>query len=158
MRPWPLLIVQTFTLSIGPITVMPQFESEFGYISSTVRGLLVSSILITASLASVVAGPISERISRTYTIAIGGVVFAVGSAIACSALGLPQLFVGRCIAGIGEGLFASSVTVYVSEISPASRRGRLATTFQLFNTIGVTAGSSTAAHSKLNMVHKFCVL
>lgn len=122
---------------------MPQFESQFGEISPTVRGLLVSSILITASLASVVAGPISDRISRTYTIAIGGLVSAVGSTIACSATGRPQLFVGRCIAGVGEGLFASSVTVYVSEISPPTRRGRLATTFQLFNTIGTAAGSSS---------------
>ncbi|KAJ7588192.1 general substrate transporter [Mycena floridula] len=125
---------------IGPITVMPQFESQFGKLSPTVHGLLVSSILITAAVVSIISGPLSDRISRTYTIAIGGVVYAVGAAIACSAGTLTQLFVGRCVTGIGEGLFISSITVYVTEISPAASRGRLASFVQTFNTLGVMIG------------------
>ncbi|KAI0072032.1 hypothetical protein K474DRAFT_1629677 [Panus rudis PR-1116 ss-1] len=133
------------TGSIGPITVMPQFLSQFadnaqGTISPTVQGLLVSCILLTASLASVISGPISDRISRTRTIALGAVVFAAGSAIACSASTLVQMFVGRCLAGVGEGLFMSAVTVYAIEIAPASSRGRLGSVVQLLITIGIASG------------------
>ncbi|ESK90482.1 mfs sugar [Moniliophthora roreri MCA 2997] len=131
------------TGSIGPISVMPQFQAQFGVLSPTVQGLLISCILITASLSSLFAGPLSDHISRTYTIAIGGAVYAAGSAIGASAMHLPQFFVGRCIAGVGEGLFISSITVYVTEISPPSGRGRLATFIQLFNTIGTMTGYFT---------------
>lgn len=131
------------TGSIGPITVMSQFRHHFfgnGQIDPTVQGLIVSSILLTASMASLVSGPLSNRISRTRTIALGAIVFAVGSAIACSAGALPQLFVGRCIAGVGEGLFLSVITVYAVEIAPTSSRGRLGSAIQLFITAGIALG------------------
>ncbi|KAH9928596.1 general substrate transporter [Amylocystis lapponica] len=132
------------TGSIGPITVMPQFEAQFSpggkHLSPTIQGLIVSCILLTASLASLFSGPLSDRISRTRTISLGASVFAVGSAIACSAKAMPQLFVGRCVAGVGEGLFLSVVTVYAVEIAPASSRGRLGSVVQLFITIGIASG------------------
>ncbi|KAK0434938.1 general substrate transporter [Armillaria borealis] len=131
------------TGSIGPISVMPQFEAQFGALSPTAQGLLVSSILIAASITSLVAGPLSDRISRTRTIALGGAVFSAGCAIACSAQHRPQLFIGRSIAGVGQGLFISSITVYVTEISPSASRGRLSTFLQSFNTIGIMTGYFT---------------
>ncbi|KII89140.1 hypothetical protein PLICRDRAFT_109396 [Plicaturopsis crispa FD-325 SS-3] len=128
------------TGSIGPITVMPQFKDRFDPISPTLQGLIVSSILIPAALASLVAGPLSDRISRTRTIAIGGAVFSIGSVLACAASDLAMLFVGRCIAGVGEGLFLSVVTVYICEIAPSNLRGTLCCTLQLLITIGIAAG------------------
>lgn len=143
------------TGSIGPITIMPDFQERFsnrhtGVISPTVQGLIVSSILITASLASVVSGPLSDRISRTRTIALGAITFSVGSAIACAAYTLPQIFVGRCIAGVGEGLFLSVVTVYAVEIAPASSRGRLGSVVQLLITIGIATGLCLLNTCELN--------
>ena len=135
------------TGSIGPVTVMSQFEDHFcegGKIDPTVQGLIVSSILITASLSSVVSGPLSNRISRTRTMALGAITFAVGSAIACACGPLAQLFVGRCIAGVGEGLFMSAITVYTVEIAPASARGRLGSVVQLGVTFGIALGTQTA--------------
>lgn len=132
------------TGSIGPITVMSQFQHHFFQeqkIDPTIQGLIVSCILLTASVSSILSGPLSNRLSRTRTICLGGVVFAAGSAIVCSAGSLPQLFVGRCIAGIGEGLFLSAITVYTIEIAPASSRGRLGTVVQLFITIGIASGT-----------------
>ncbi|KAJ7682083.1 general substrate transporter [Mycena polygramma] len=131
------------TGSIGPVIVMPQFEDQFGSISPTVQGLLVSCMIATAALSAVFSGALSDRISRTYTISLGAFVYSVGCAVACSAHALPQLFVGRSIAGFGEGIFISSITVYVMEISPANQRGRTMTTVQLFNTVGIASGYFT---------------
>lgn len=131
------------TGSIGSITVMSQFQEQFsktGHLSSTVQGLIVSTILITAAIASLVSGPLSDRISRTRTIALGAIVFAAGSVISCSAHALAQLLVGRCVAGVGEGLFLSAITVYAIEIAPASARGRLGSVVQLLVTTGIAAG------------------
>ena len=100
----------------------------------------MSSILITAATFSLLAGPLSDRISRKYTLAVGGAIFSAGSAIVASASKLPQIFVGRCLAGVGEGLFLSVCTVYTCEIAPAAIRGTLVCTIQLFITIGVASG------------------
>ncbi|KZT06349.1 general substrate transporter [Laetiporus sulphureus 93-53] len=131
------------TGSIGSITTMPQFVAQIstdGKLSSTLQGLIVSTILITASLASLFSGPLSDRISRIRTISLSAIVFAAGSTISCSAHTLAQLFVGRCVAGIGEGLFLSTVTVYAVEIAPASARGRIGSMVQMLCTIGIASG------------------
>lgn len=131
------------TGSIGSITTMPHFVAHFsktGALSTTVQGLIVSAILITASMASLVSGPLSDHISRTRTISLGGFIFAAGSVISCAANALPMLLVGRCIVGIGEGLFLSAVTVYAVEIAPASARGRLGSVVQLLITMGIASG------------------
>ncbi|THH17532.1 hypothetical protein EW146_g3296 [Bondarzewia mesenterica] len=138
------------TGSIGPVTVMPQFKAEFDPISPTLQGLIVSSILITASSFSIVAGPLSDRISRTRTFALGGAVFSIGSIIVSAAHNLPTLFVGRCLAGVGEGLFLSTITVYILEIAPTNIRGRLSCTTQLLITIGIALGESRR-HTKLQL-------
>ncbi|KAH8813832.1 general substrate transporter [Flagelloscypha sp. PMI_526] len=120
------------TSSIGPITLMPQFEALYSPISPTLQGLIVSSILITASISSFTGASLSDKISRTYTIS--------SCLLAASSKSLAQLFVGRGLAGLGEGLFMSTTTVYVCEIAPANVRGRLACIFQLFITFGVATG------------------
>ncbi|KAL5511144.1 hypothetical protein ACEPAH_4359 [Sanghuangporus vaninii] len=128
------------TGSIGPVTTMDQFLDRFSPITPIVQGLIVSCILITAATFSLFAGPLSDRISRKHTMTVGGAIFAVGSAIVASASKLPQIFAGRCLAGAGEGLFLSVITVYTCEIAPAAIRGTLACTIQLFITIGVASG------------------
>ncbi|KAI5119490.1 hypothetical protein M0805_009514 [Coniferiporia weirii] len=128
------------TGSIGPVTTMPQFLEQFAPITATLQGLVVSSILITAAVASVLAGPLSDRISRTYTFSLGSAIFAVGSTIVASSSTLAQLLVGRCIAGVGEGLFLSVIIVYHCEIAPSAIRGSLACTLQLLITIGIASG------------------
>ncbi|THH07666.1 hypothetical protein EW145_g3225 [Phellinidium pouzarii] len=119
---------------------MPQFLDVFSPISPTLQGLIVSSILITAATFSLVGGPLSDRISRIYTFSLGSAIFAVGSAIVASSSTLAQLFIGRCIAGAGEGLFLSVIIVYHCEIAPTAIRGSLACTLQLLITIGVASG------------------
>jgi len=128
------------TGSIGAITEMAAFEATFGHLSPIVRGLTVSSILLPSALTGVLAGPLSDRISRKRTTALGAAMFALGSAICCGVNSLAALIVARCVAGAGEGLFLSSVTTYTTEISPRSLRGRFVSATQFGTSSSIAIG------------------
>lgn len=99
------------TGTIGPLTLMPQFHEIFGVLSSTLHGLVVSTILITAATTSFFAGHVANYLGRTRAIAIGTFVFGIGAALEAGSVRLAMLFVGRGIKGVGEGLFLSIVVV-----------------------------------------------
>ncbi|KZP33551.1 general substrate transporter [Athelia psychrophila] len=128
------------TGTIGSITQMPQFIEHFGALSDFMRGLVVAVILIPSAVTGLLAGNLSNHISRKYTISLGSLIFAIGSALACASPNLTTLIVARCIAGSGEGLFLSAAAVYLCEICPKHLRGRILTCFQLFNTGAIAIG------------------
>lgn len=99
------------TGTIGPVTAMAQFADTFGELSATLHGLVVSSVLLTATASSLFAGLISDRLGRTRAIAIGALLFAIGAALEASAVTLGMFIGGRCIVGVGEGTFLSTLVV-----------------------------------------------
>lgn len=60
---------------------MPQFIDHFGEINDFMRGFVVAVILIPSAVTGLLAGSVSDRISRKYTIALGSLIFAIGSAL-----------------------------------------------------------------------------
>jgi MFS family permease len=98
---------------IGPVTVMSSYHSKFGSLSSTVHGLIVSSILIPAAISSFFAGRVADLLGRPKGIGIGALIFGIGAAMEASAVHLAMFIVGRCIEGIGEGLYLGNLVVYV---------------------------------------------
>lgn len=128
------------TGTIGPVTTMPQFAASFGTLSSTVHGLIVSSILITGALSSFLAGHLADAAGRPAGMATGAVVFGVGAALEAAAVHVGMLFVGRLITGVGEGLFLSTTVVYICEIAPAKGRGVVASAPQFFTTFALVVG------------------
>ncbi|GAA6061768.1 hypothetical protein JCM10212_000748 [Sporobolomyces blumeae] len=129
------------TGTIGSITTMASFEAYFGELDEVVRGLLVAIILVPSALSGIFAGQIADKISRKYTIALGSFIFAIGSAISC---GCPRqvavLFVARCIAGIGEGLFLGTLNTYIAELSPVHIRGKMMLLCQLYISSAIAIG------------------
>ncbi|KAF7171928.1 hypothetical protein CNMCM6106_006256 [Aspergillus hiratsukae] len=128
---------------IGPVTVMDSFVSKFGSQSATVHGLIVSSILIPAAVSSFFAGYLADKLGRPTGISIGALIFGIGAAIEGAAVRLAMFIVGRCIEGIGEGLYLGTLVVYICEISPTSVRGALTTGPQLLITFGLVVGFFT---------------
>lgn len=119
---------------------MSSFEKSFGSFSATVHGVVVSSILIPAALSSLITGNVADLYGRPRTIMFGASIFGIGAAIEAAANNLGAFIAGRIITGIGEGFFLSMLVVYVCEISPARRRGPLASLPQFCTTIGIAAG------------------
>lgn len=97
---------------IGPVTVMADYLAHFGPISSTVHGLIVSSILIPAAVSSFFAGKVADILGRPRGISLGVFIFAVGTALEAGAAHLAMFIVGRCVEGIGEGLYLGNLVVY----------------------------------------------
>lgn len=119
---------------------MKSFQQYISSSSSTVHGLVVSSILIPAAISSFFAGHLADRLGRPRGITVGALIFGLGAAIEASTVHIAMFFVGRAITGIGEGLFLSTVTVYTCEIAPPTNRGLLTCLGQLGTTIGVFMG------------------
>jgi DNA-directed RNA polymerase III subunit RPC2 len=97
---------------IGPVTVMDSFVSHFGSQSATVHGLLVSSILIPAALSSFFAGFLADKLGRPKGISIGALIFGLGAVLEAAAVHISMFVVGRCVEGIGEGLYLGTLVVY----------------------------------------------
>ncbi|CZR55874.1 related to sugar transporter [Phialocephala subalpina] len=131
------------TGTIGPLTIMPQSTQTFGPLSSTIHGLVVSTILIPAALSSFFGGHIANTLGRLKGIAVGAAIFGLGAGIEAASVKLGMLIAGRAVKGIGEGLFLSTSVVYITEISPPRSRGTLASIPQFMTTIGVCAGYFT---------------
>jgi MFS family permease len=90
---------------------MSQFASTFGPLSSTVHGLVVSTILIPAAISSFFGGHLANKVGRLRGIALGAAVFGIGATIEGSSVALGMLIAGRAVKGIGEGLFLSTSVV-----------------------------------------------
>lgn len=98
---------------IGPVTVMKSYVSSFGSVSSTVHGLIVSAILIPAAISSFFAGKVADILGRSRGISLGAFIFGLGAALEAGAADLAMFIVGRCVEGIGEGLYLGTLVVYV---------------------------------------------
>jgi DNA-directed RNA polymerase III subunit RPC2 len=96
---------------IGPVTVMKSYTSYFGSQSATIHGVVVSSILIPAAFSSCFAGKLADLLGRPKAIAIGAIIFGLGAALEAGAYKLAMFIVGRCIEGIGEGLYLGVLVV-----------------------------------------------
>lgn len=96
---------------IGPVTTMPTFTDYFGHLSSGEHGIVVSSLLLSATIASLFAGSLSDTLGHPRAIAIGSLVFAIGAALEAAAKNLVMFIIGRIVVGIGEGLFLSTLVV-----------------------------------------------
>jgi DNA-directed RNA polymerase III subunit RPC2 len=87
---------------------MPMFIDYFGNLSSTLRGIVVSSVLLSATVGSLFSGWLSDAMGRTKAVAIGSLIFALGAGLEAGAVNLGMLILGRVIVGLGEGLFLST--------------------------------------------------
>lgn len=128
------------TGSIGPVTVMSSFTTTVGHFTATTHGVIISSILITAAFSSLISGNVADTYGRPQTMLFGGAVFSLGTALEAAAPNLPTFLAGRIVAGIGEGFTLSLPVVYICEISPAARRGPLASLPQFVTVVGIACG------------------
>ena len=100
------------------------------------QGWYVGCALIGSILGVSAAGTLSDGIGRKLTMLISAVLFSI-SAIGCALCAdFTQLVIYRIIGGIGIGIVSIVSPIYISEISPAERRGTMVSLYQLAVTVG----------------------
>ncbi|MDF7798508.1 sugar porter family MFS transporter [Pontiellaceae bacterium B1224] len=106
-------------------------------LSDFIHGLVMSAALWGTVLGSLVGGWPTEKFGRRKTLLFIGVLYfvsAVGSALAPDSV---FFMISRFIGGVGVGVATVASPLYISEISPAARRGRLAGLFQFNIVFGI---------------------
>ena len=125
---------------IGSIAHMRQFADTVGDLSPTVLGITVSMILLTGIVPALFGGHFADKHGRLRLILPGAALFGLGALLQGTAFGLAQFITGRAISGAGQGIFLANVSVYITEIAPQRRRGRLSAMPQFLTTLGVCVG------------------
>jgi MFS transporter, SP family, arabinose:H+ symporter len=146
---------QSFTIRISLIVALGGFLMGFdaSVISGVVKfietefdltklelGWSVASLTLTATLAMMVSGPLSDKYGRRKILQVAAILFAVsalGSAIAPNFI---LLVIARMIGGFGVGAALILAPMYIAEIAPPAMRGRLVS----FNQLNIVIGISVA--------------
>ena len=76
-------------------------------------------------LGALVSGYVTDILGRKWAIMIGCIIWLIGSTIICASQNIPMLVVGRIINGFCVGMESAQVPVYISELSPPTKRGRV---------------------------------
>ncbi|KAJ5348526.1 uncharacterized protein N7506_001779 [Penicillium brevicompactum] len=90
-------------------------------------------------IGAIVAFTAGERLGRKKAILLGTIIMSVGTILQASSFSLPQMFVGRIILGIGNGINTSSAPIWQTETAPAKWRGKLVMLEMVMNIAGFAA-------------------
>ena len=106
-------------------------------------GWSVASLTLTATLAMMVAGPLSDRMGRRPVLKIAAALFAVSAIASALAPDFITLVIARMVGGFGVGAALIIAPMYIAEIAPAEVRGRMVS----FNKLNIVIGISAAFFS-----------
>ncbi len=120
----------------------PFYESFFGITGDGQAWLsswAMSSALVGCLIGAVISGFLTDRLGRKRILLFAALLFT-GSALWTAAAGDFTLFIAaRILGGLGIGLASNVSPMYIAEVAPSERRGRLVSVNQLAIVIGVLA-------------------
>ncbi|KLJ13670.1 hypothetical protein EMPG_11405 [Blastomyces silverae] len=76
-------------------------------------------------IGALASGYLSDMFGRKKSIQIGSIFWIIGSIISAASQNIGMLVAGRFVNGFAVGICSAQVPVYISELAPPSRRGRL---------------------------------
>jgi sugar porter (SP) family MFS transporter len=122
--------------------VVTFIEPEFN-LTKMELGWSVASLTLTATLAMMVSGPLSDRLGRRPVLKIAAVLFAISAVASAVAPNFMTLVAARMLGGFGVGAALIIAPMYIAEIAPATMRGRMVSFNQLNIVIGISAAFFT---------------
>ena len=106
-------------------------------LSAAMTGWAASCALIGCMIGAMIAGGLSDKLGRRKVLMISAWAFAISSVGIMIPISLNIFILFRMIGGIGIGIASILSPMYISEIAPASIRGRLISIYQLGIVIGI---------------------
>ncbi|MCW2365888.1 SP family sugar:H+ symporter-like MFS transporter [Sphingobium sp. B7D2B] len=101
-------------------------------------GINVGAILVGSALGAFLAGRMSDLIGRRGVMMLAGLLFLISALLAGAAGSSAMFIIARIIGGLGVGAASVISPVYISEVTPASIRGRLSSIQQVMIITGLT--------------------
>ena len=128
--------------------VIKFIEPEF-YLTKIELGWAVASLSLAATAGMIFAGPLSDRFGRTIVLKASALLYAFSAFLAAIAPSFIILVSARMLAGLGVGASLILAPMYIAEISPSDRRGKLVS----FNQLNIVVGISVAFFTNFLIVH-----
>jgi len=122
--------------------VVTFIEPEFK-LTNIQLGWAVASLTLTATLAMMTAGPLSDRFGRRTVLKWAAVLFSISAVASALAPDYLTLVIARMLGGFGVGAALIIAPMYIAEISPPDKRGRMVS----FNQLNIVIGISVAFFS-----------
>ena len=128
-----------FGYDIGVISgALLSIEREF-QTSDFVAELITAGVLVGAMIGAGLGGVLADRLGRRRSNMVAGVVFAVGAVFLGFVPDTDWLIAGRILIGVGVGIASVVGPLYISETSPAEKRGGRVSLFQFAIVFGILA-------------------
>ncbi|AQW90850.1 MFS transporter [Elizabethkingia anophelis] len=113
------------------------FMRSFYQLSDIMTGWVASCALLGCIAGAMYSGKLSDRAGRKNVLMLSAVLFTISSIGTAMAPNLWFFVLFRIIGGMGIGIASMLSPMYISEMAPASVRGRLISVFQLGIVTGI---------------------
>jgi MFS transporter, SP family, major inositol transporter len=100
------------------------------------EGFVVSSLLFGAALGALMGGRIADSLGRKRSLMVCAVLFLFGALGTAVAPSLVPMVLARIILGLAVGAASATVPLFLAEMAPAHRRGRIVTINELMIVTG----------------------
>ncbi len=117
-------------------------EPEFD-LSKLELGWAVSSLTLTATLAMMIAGPLSDKWGRRRVLSLAAILYALSAILSALAPTFIFLVFARMLGGFGVGASLIIAPMYIAEIAPPKIRGTMVSFNQLNIVVGISAAFFT---------------
>jgi sugar porter (SP) family MFS transporter len=131
---------------IGGIIVLPSFLSHFSLshlppsaLAST-QAQIITSWLLGALFGVPLGMPFCSRYGRKGCLFMAGGLYVLGAGMQLLDIGIEGFEVGRALNGLGVGVGTLGGPMYISEVSPPSKRGMLMSSYQTILQLSALAG------------------
>lgn len=127
---WMCVLVAVNQLGFGAmIPSLPLYARSFGVPASAI-GLAVASYGLARFASAMPTAQMADRLGRRPTMAIGGLVSALGNLWCAWASSYPEFIVARFVAGFGAGVILTAGQVVLADISRPEARARTIAIYQ----------------------------
>ena len=134
------VVCHTLWTSAAPAMTYPLYAAQWGLTHTTTTAIFaVYPVAVVAML--ILFGDVSDHIGRRTAMLLGLTASLAGVLIFAVAPGIPWIFAGRILMGIGVGLSASPATAAMIEFSPAGQSGRASSITTAAQALGLASAT-----------------
>ncbi|MEP9393732.1 sugar porter family MFS transporter [Gordonia sp. VNK1] len=126
-----------FGYDTGVISGALLYMKDDLHLTPFTEATVVSALLFPgAAFGALFGGRVADRIGRKRMLLTCGVIFLVGAVGCALAPNVPIMVIARIVLGLGVGAAAVTCPLYLAEMAPAERRGRMVTINELMIVTG----------------------